>query len=1426
MKSVSSRVVLQSVYTLIACSVLLISCGGGGGSQVLPTELGDNSVAAAGGGAGGNGKPVAVPGAYPAEGSFPLLAYFWDDGSFDPDGEIIKWEWNFGDSAGGDGAWEDHTPTEGDAWHTYDQPGTAVAHLRVTDNDGNKATEKVKITIRRDLNAAPWAAGDATIIEGDAPLTVQYNAEESYDPDGEIVMWEWNFNDGLGWENFTATEGTAEHEYDAIQEHNPRLRVTDDDGASSEVEVLIYVVLFSEKYDPVNGLRIDLGDGSWLYFPPGMLATSATIRVYEGHKYAPWDFYVTEPVRVEIALPNGAGAPEGTEYEYGYDTSFGYTEDYDLTYFNAVKGEEPYAMFGWAGDHGVGELVKYAEYEPTQHLAVMEIAEAKASSSSLLLGLKYKTDDQASKDIHVIFVHGLDPIIDLGAIFGEYKSLHWEKYVPQSEPERILGNVDPTTQDDIAVGWFFYNTIWQPIYGPIGSGKHLSLEIQSKVLASNPDAKLILVGYSMGASVIRAAYDDLAKSGKAASVSGAITLNGVNNGTEWVNYALTGSSLGWFGIPDKPGPRDLRSIYDIKHPLMWSWPPFGFTDNANQALYDIISNPTYKADLWDTDCFIRIGSEREHGFSGFKGWFKDMVTWNGFVFNGISQLRALDGPRTVLAANECFLQPTTAYHALHDGIVSSGSQYAVEFNNLEYYFEYNGPDGVGYWHDFDHIAVTDPKRNDVDDKLQEAIASIVGKLQPPPSDPVISYAGLVDGQWGIYKTDQHGAQHDLVCACSGEATTTKWSPDGSKIAFAEKVGGIFQVHYVDVATGQKYVVTNELVDAGPSAWVGNDTIVYSAELGGEYEILSINISGSPSSRHVLTPHPNGRESRTAWVTADYSKVYYQEWSLGDEGSSSALYVADFPSFENASLVTNIASESERWPCQGPSGDIVFNGQNKIYKLPAGGGGPITLSSGHGHGMPRYSPDGQWIVHYRYTNGIINVWVMDATGGAASQITQCTQALGADWYVPNDNTPPPIGGDGWQHTWGGSSTDWYFDAAADTSGNVYVTGRTYSYGSGQSDALIAKYSADGGLQWKYAWGTTGLDFGYGVTTDSAGNVYFTGAMAASYLFDVVITKLDPSGSLIWKRAWGGSSNDYAEDIRIGPDGNLWVCGPCDSYGPGYVDCLVLVADPGGNFTKAGIYGTGADENARTMDFDSSGNVYVGGYRKNVGQSNGDVLLLKLNSGLNSIWAKSIAVSGLDDVWCLDVDSSGALFIAGETQSSTLGGKNAFAARLSSNGALNWALAYGGSSTDHALSLGIGASGDPILAGYTNSIGAGAYDALRLGINRDTGVLTSIETRGGSSSEAYYGVYIGSDGQPVLCGYAPNASGTATQHSTAGFSASLSGWNPVDYPLSGSSGPLSGPDFYVPSSFHPTNLSGQGAEDTGGGNSDALVVKVDF
>jgi len=135
--------------------------------------------------------------------------------SYDPDGTIDSYEWDFGDETDG----TDKTTT-----HIYTDNGTYTVTLKVTDNDGLSDTTSKDITVLNKPPNATFTESTETAYTGEV---ITFNASDSYDPDGNITSYFWEFGDETN-----ATGVIVEHSYADDGNYTVTLTVTDDDGAT------------------------------------------------------------------------------------------------------------------------------------------------------------------------------------------------------------------------------------------------------------------------------------------------------------------------------------------------------------------------------------------------------------------------------------------------------------------------------------------------------------------------------------------------------------------------------------------------------------------------------------------------------------------------------------------------------------------------------------------------------------------------------------------------------------------------------------------------------------------------------------------------------------------------------------------------------------------------------------------------------------------------------------------------------------------------------------------------------------------------------------------------------------------------------------------------------------------------------------------
>jgi PKD repeat protein len=194
-----------------------------------------------------NQPPVAILAAAPTDIQVGETVYFDGTASHDPDPEDQVEEWRFEWGDGGDTDWIT-SPT---ATYAYSSPGTYTASLFVMDDHGMECEEPATISIYvtgGSTNKAPLARLSATPDEVLVEEVVTFDATASYDEDGEVATYLFEFGDGLssGWMD----QGLVTHVYYAAGLYTASLMVRDDEGAQSESPATVRIAVEEPNRKP------------------------------------------------------------------------------------------------------------------------------------------------------------------------------------------------------------------------------------------------------------------------------------------------------------------------------------------------------------------------------------------------------------------------------------------------------------------------------------------------------------------------------------------------------------------------------------------------------------------------------------------------------------------------------------------------------------------------------------------------------------------------------------------------------------------------------------------------------------------------------------------------------------------------------------------------------------------------------------------------------------------------------------------------------------------------------------------------------------------------------------------------------------------------------------------------------------------------
>jgi len=286
-------------------------------------------------------------------------------------------------------------------------------------------------------------------------------------------------------------------------------------------------------------------------------------------------------------------------------------------------------------------------------------------------------------------------------------------------------------------------------------------------------------------------------------------------------------------------------------------------------------------------------------------------------------------------------------------------------------------------------------------------------------------------------------------------------------------------------------------------------------------------------------------------------------------------------------------------------------------------------------------------------------------------------------------------------------------------------------------------------WLTFLGGSGYDNGYAVALDDEGNIYVTGYSSATWgdgegtvatnpvrahttsTQDAFVAKLDSSGALQWNTFLGGSGTDYGNAIAVDSDGNVYVAGSSDAtwqgdsapvraYTSGYDAFVAKLDNDGALLWNTFLGGTDSDfGNGIAVDDSSIVSVtgtsrasWQGDYAPRRAYDEGyDAFAARLKSDGVLEWNTFLGGWGGDEGKGIAVDGNGNSYVTGmsgydwprdsTTQRPFSSGYDAFIAKLDNLGTLIWNTFLGGSGDDFGDAIALYDAGNLYVAGKSSA-----------------------------------------------------------------------------------------------------------------------------
>jgi hypothetical protein len=225
---------------------------------------------------------------------------------------------------------------------------------------------------------------------------------------------------------------------------------------------------------------------------------------------------------------------------------------------------------------------------------------------------------------------------------------------------------------------------------------------------------------------------------------------------------------------------------------------------------------------------------------------------------------------------------------------------------------------------------------------------------------------------------------------------------------------------------------------------------------------------------------------------------------------------------------------------------------------------------------------------------------------------------------------------------------------------------------------------------------------------------------------------------WSRTYGGANDEFLDVVVQTDDGGYALAGYTYSFGGGPWDAWFIKTDSSGYQQWNQTYGGPEKDQADSVVETSDGGYALAGCTESFGAGGYDFWLVKTNSTGHEQWNQTYGGTNDDLAWSMVETSDGGYALAGaKNYSPGTGSSDFWLVKTNSIGNVQWNQTYGGANCDFAMSMVQTSDGGFVIAGVTESFGAGGYDFWLIKLaGDDVPPTTIIDTSGTAGLEGWF------------------------------------------------------------------------------------------